>query len=64
MIVAAILLLSQHKQIVNRQNDSVERLLADRDDVFRFDDKALVIDEGYPGPMILQLAERLTLVVV
>lgn len=53
------LLFLQHKQNDNRWNLFIKRLLADPDDVFRFNDKMLVSQHRRPQAMILQLAERL-----
>lgn len=40
--MAAVLLLFQQEQNVSRWTLLIERLLADPDDVFRFDDKMLI----------------------
>lgn len=55
--MAGILLLQQRNR--DRRNLFVERLLADPNDVLRFDDKTLISRYRLPRAMILQLAEQL-----
>lgn len=57
--MAAILLSFQHKQNVNMQNVFTERLLAEPDDVFQFNDKTIVSRYRLLLAMILHLAKQL-----